>query len=105
MWESLTIAVVREESGGNSISAHREFDALVIGSGMGGLAFASIMAKLRKWRVLVLEALENAMDLIDEAAALLQAGRVKDASDKLHDARQKVTVVRAGDRHGKLGAP
>ena len=35
--------------------AGREFDAIVIGSGMGGLAFASIMAKLRKWRVLVLE--------------------------------------------------
>ena len=32
-----------------------EFEAIVIGSGMGGLAFASIMAKLRKWRVLVLE--------------------------------------------------
>lgn len=32
-----------------------EFDAIVIGSGMGGLAFASIMAKLRRWRVLVLE--------------------------------------------------
>jgi phytoene dehydrogenase-like protein len=30
-------------------------DAIVIGSGIGGLAFASIMAKLRKWRVLVLE--------------------------------------------------
>ncbi len=37
------------------MSAEREFDAIVIGSGMGGLAFASIMAKLRKWRVLVLE--------------------------------------------------
>lgn len=34
---------------------HQEFEAIVIGSGMGGLAFASIMAKLRKWRVLVLE--------------------------------------------------
>ena len=33
----------------------REFDAIVIGSGMGGLAFASIMAKMRNWRVLVLE--------------------------------------------------
>ena len=32
-----------------------EYDAIVIGSGMGGLTFASIMAKLRKWRVLVLE--------------------------------------------------
>lgn len=32
-----------------------EYDAIVIGSGMGGLAFASIMAKLRNWRVLVLE--------------------------------------------------
>ena len=32
-----------------------EYDAIVIGSGMGGLAFASIMAKLRQWRVLVLE--------------------------------------------------
>ena len=31
------------------------YDAIVIGSGMGALAFASIMAKLRKWRVLVLE--------------------------------------------------
>jgi all-trans-retinol 13,14-reductase len=31
------------------------FDAIVIGSGMGGLTFASIMAKLRGWRVLVLE--------------------------------------------------
>jgi len=32
-----------------------EYDAIVIGSGIGGLAFASIMAKLRRWRVLVLE--------------------------------------------------
>jgi all-trans-retinol 13,14-reductase len=31
------------------------FDAIVIGSGMGALAFSSIMARLRKWRVLVLE--------------------------------------------------
>ena len=37
------------------MTAHRELDAIVIGSGLGGLAFASIMAKLRKWRVLVLE--------------------------------------------------
>jgi all-trans-retinol 13,14-reductase len=37
------------------MTAHREFDAIVIGSGLGGLAFASIMGKLRKWRVLVLE--------------------------------------------------
>jgi len=36
------------------MTAHRELDAIVIGSGLGGLAFASIMAKLRKWRVLVL---------------------------------------------------
>jgi all-trans-retinol 13,14-reductase len=46
---------MHKESGVNSMSAHREFDAIVIGSGIGGLAFASIMAKLRKWRVLVLE--------------------------------------------------
>ncbi len=32
-----------------------DFDAIVIGSGIGGLAFASIMARLRKWRVLALE--------------------------------------------------
>ena len=31
------------------------YDAIVIGSGVGALAFASIMAKLRRWRVLVLE--------------------------------------------------
>src|ERR1700692_802737 len=31
------------------------YDAIVIGSGMGALTFASIMAKLRRWRVLVLE--------------------------------------------------
>ena len=37
------------------MSTYREFDAIVIGSGIGGLACASIMAKLRKWRVLVLE--------------------------------------------------
>jgi phytoene dehydrogenase-like protein len=36
-------------------AAESQFDAIVIGSGIGGLAFASIMAKLRKWRVLVLE--------------------------------------------------
>src|SRR5580658_8399826 len=35
--------------------ADREVDAIVIGSGIGALAFASIMAKLRTWRVLVLE--------------------------------------------------
>jgi all-trans-retinol 13,14-reductase len=38
-----------------SPSSLPEYDAIVIGSGMGGLAFASIMAKLRKWRVLALE--------------------------------------------------
>jgi phytoene dehydrogenase-like protein len=32
-----------------------DFDAIVIGSGIGALAFASIMARLSKWRVLVLE--------------------------------------------------
>jgi len=37
------------------VSDSQHWDAIVIGSGMGGLAFASIMAKLRKWRVLVLE--------------------------------------------------
>src|SRR5271167_3649188 len=37
------------------MSSQSEYDAIVIGSGRGGLAFASIMAKLRKWRVLVLE--------------------------------------------------
>ena len=37
------------------MATQNEFDAIVIGSGIGGLAFASIMAKLRKWRVLVLE--------------------------------------------------
>jgi all-trans-retinol 13,14-reductase len=37
------------------MSSLPEYDAIVIGSGMGGLAFVSIMAKLRKWRVLVLE--------------------------------------------------
>ena len=31
------------------------FDAIVIGSGIGGLTFASLMAQLRRWRVLVLE--------------------------------------------------
>ena len=31
------------------------WDAIVIGSGIGGLTFASIMAKMRGWRVLVLE--------------------------------------------------
>jgi phytoene dehydrogenase-like protein len=44
----------------NRVSANRNlpdrsFDAIVIGSGMGALAFASLMAKLRRWRVLVLE--------------------------------------------------
>lgn len=37
------------------MSSQPEYDAIVIGSGIGGLAFASIMARLRKWRVLVLE--------------------------------------------------
>jgi len=32
-----------------------DFDAIVIGSGMGALSFASIMARLSNWRVLVLE--------------------------------------------------
>jgi all-trans-retinol 13,14-reductase len=37
------------------MSSRSEYDAIVIGSGVGGLAFASLMARLRKWRVLVLE--------------------------------------------------
>jgi phytoene dehydrogenase-like protein len=37
------------------MSSRSEYDAIVIGSGLGGLAFASLMARLRKWRVLVLE--------------------------------------------------
>jgi all-trans-retinol 13,14-reductase len=37
------------------MSSQPDYDAIVIGSGIGGLAFASFMAKLRKWRVLVLE--------------------------------------------------
>jgi phytoene dehydrogenase-like protein len=37
------------------MSDRNDFDAIVIGSGMGALAFASIMARLSKWRVLVLE--------------------------------------------------
>src|SRR6204780_5793663 len=41
--------------GVNFMSPQPEYDAIVIGSGIGGLAFASIMARLRKWRVLVLE--------------------------------------------------
>ena len=35
--------------------SEHSYDAIVIGSGMGALAFASLMAKLRKWRVLVIE--------------------------------------------------
>jgi phytoene dehydrogenase-like protein len=37
------------------MSGSGDFEAIVIGSGMGALAFASIMAKLREWRVLLLE--------------------------------------------------
>src|SRR6202162_4605082 len=37
------------------IAASPCYDAIVIGSGMGALAVAGIMARLRKWRVLVLE--------------------------------------------------
>ena len=37
------------------MSSQPEYDAIVIGSGLGGLTFASIMAQLRQWRVLVLE--------------------------------------------------
>jgi all-trans-retinol 13,14-reductase len=33
----------------------RKYDAIVIGSGMGGLTFASLMAQMKGWRVLVLE--------------------------------------------------
>ena len=39
----------------NSNPGRKSFDAIVIGSGIGGLAFASLMAKLRRWRVLVFE--------------------------------------------------
>src|SRR5450631_3324628 len=33
----------------------QDYDAIVIGSGIGALAFGAIMAKMRGWRVLVLE--------------------------------------------------
>ena len=44
-----------ESRPGNPNSNRDSFDAIVIGSGMGALAFASLMARLRRWRVLVLE--------------------------------------------------
>lgn len=37
------------------MSAGKSFDAIVIGSGMGGLSTAAILARLKKYRVLVLE--------------------------------------------------
>jgi phytoene dehydrogenase-like protein len=43
-----------QRTGTNRMSSRSEYDAIVIGSGIGALAFASIVAKLRKWRVLVL---------------------------------------------------
>jgi all-trans-retinol 13,14-reductase len=36
-------------------NTEKNYDAIVIGSGIGALTFAAIMAKLKKWRVLVLE--------------------------------------------------
>src|SRR5690349_2639463 len=45
----------REASPAPSPQSHRDFDAIVIGSGMGGFACASILAQLRNWRVVVLE--------------------------------------------------
>lgn len=37
------------------VNTDKNYDAIVIGSGIGALTFAAIMAKLRGWRVLVLE--------------------------------------------------
>ena len=48
-------------------------------------------------------ALNDAIELIDEAATLLQNGDMRRTNDKLHDARQKVNLVRAGDRNTQLG--
>jgi phytoene dehydrogenase-like protein len=47
--------MVLSNSSVNPGSDGGSYDAIVIGSGMGALTFASIMGKLRKWRVLVLE--------------------------------------------------
>lgn len=48
-------------------------------------------------------ALNDAIELIDEAATLLQNGNTHGTNEKLHDARQKVNLVRAGDREAQLG--
>src|SRR6201998_4099557 len=48
-------SMAQDSASGNRTASQRSFDAIVIGSGMGALAFSSIMAKLRNWRVLVLE--------------------------------------------------
>jgi phytoene dehydrogenase-like protein len=37
------------------VAPNTDYDVIVIGSGMGALAFSSIMAKLKGWRLLVLE--------------------------------------------------
>jgi len=50
-------------------------------------------------------ALADAIELIDEAATLLQGGDTRRTNEKLHDARQKVNLVRAGDRNAQMGAP
>jgi all-trans-retinol 13,14-reductase len=47
--------MVQSGSSAQRKSSERCYDAIVIGSGIGALSFASIMAKLRKWRVLVFE--------------------------------------------------
>jgi all-trans-retinol 13,14-reductase len=51
----LRYSEIDKELRSTALSSQADYDAIVIGSGMGGLAFATIMAKLRKWRVLVLE--------------------------------------------------
>jgi hypothetical protein len=58
----------------------------------------------RNLRAEQITALADAIELIDEAATLLQNGDTRGTNEKLHDARQKVNLVRAGDRNTQLGA-
>ena len=97
------------------MTSRSEYDAIVIGSGIGALAFASIMAKLRKWRYSCWSATTSCTSSTRSCRKprSFGAGRKRPCDSEMHrtefsklprNTTQILIVLGVRDAAGRLGA-